>query len=148
MELIFRKIDENDPLDLSAFCQLMDQLSQRADSLELLKRNIAAVNKRDNSYLMAAQDAESGRLCGSLLGIVCEDFCGPCTPFMLIENVVTHRDYRRQGVGRRMFEEIERWGRERDVRYAILCSSNSRSDAHEFYPSIGYENIKGYKKYL
>ena len=148
MRLIFRKVDENSESDIVRFCELMDQLSQRAQDAQLLKKRIADMNARDDAVLLVAEDADRGVLCGSLLAVACGDFCGSCAPFMLIENVVTHSDYRRQGVGRRLFEEIERWGRERNVRYGILCSANTRSAAHEFYPAIGYEEIKGFKKYL
>lgn len=148
MKLIFRKLDPKNQRDIEEFCVLMDDLSQRADDVEQLKVNIAGINAEENSYLMVAQDALSGRLCGSIMAFICPDFCGPCRPFMLIENVVTHSEFRRLGVAEEMFKYLEQWGQQRGVRYTILCSSNDRSAAHRFYPAIGYKEIKGYKKFL
>ena len=67
---------------------------------------------------------------------------------MIVENVVTHHAYRQMGVGRRMFDAIESWGKEKNVNYVILCSNLRRVEAHKFYHSIGYDEVKGFKKYL
>ena len=85
---------------------------------------------------------------GSLLGVCFGDFCEACNPVMVIENVVTRNDCRNQGVARAMFAEIEAWGRTQHAAYAILCSANHRPEAHQFYKAIGYDEIKGFKKYL
>ena len=148
MNLIFRKLDENNPKDVLEFCELMDDLTSRANDQALLMEKIRKVNANEDAYMLVAEDADTGRLCGSLLGITFGDFCDTCRPIMVIENVVTHHDYRRRGVGKRMFEEIEAWARSRGVYYIILCSSLNREDAHRFYYSIGYDDVKGFKKYL
>ena len=148
MNLVFRKLDENNPQDVNQFCELMDDLTTRANDPELLLKKIRKVNANEDAFMMVAEDTDTGRLCGSLLALTFGDFCETCRPIMIIENVVTHHDYQRKGVGRRMFEEIEAWGRKRDVCYAILCSSMSRDGAHRFYHAIGYDEVKGFKKYL
>ena len=148
MDLIFRKLDENNPSDVRQFCELMDDLTTRANDQTVLLEKIRKVNANEDAYMMVAEDAATGKLCGTLLAITFGDFCDTCRPIMIIENVVTHHDYQRMGIGRRMFEEIEAWGKQKDVCYAILCSSMSREGAHRFYHSIGYDEVKGFKKYL
>ena len=148
MNLIFRKIDENNADDVRQFCELMDDLTARANDQEVLLEKIRKVNANEDAYMMVAEDAETGKLCGTVLALTFGDFCETCRPIMIIENVVTHHDYQRMGIGRRMFEEIEAWGKQKNVCYAILCSSMSRKDAHRFYHSIGYDEVKGFKKYL
>lgn len=148
MNLIFRKLDETNPSDIGQFNELMDDLTHHADNQELLKEKIRRMNSREDAYLMVAEDTDTGRLCGSVLAIVFDDFCDDCKPLMLIENVVTHHDYQHMGVGRRMFAEIEAWGKAHDVNYASLCSSMSREGAHKFYHAIGYKEVKGFKKFL
>ena len=49
---------------------------------------------------------------------------------------------------RAMMDEIEAWGREKGVRYAVLCSAMTRKEAHQMYEKLGYGEVKGYKKYL
>lgn len=148
MELIFRTVDPNRPSDLEGFNLLMDDLTRRAQDQELLRRNITEANNNPDKYLMVAEDAATGTLAGSLLGICFGDFCEACNPVMVIENVVTRQDLRGRGVAGAMFEAIEAWGKRKHAAYAILCSANHRHEAHKFYKAIGYDEVKGFKKYL
>lgn len=148
MKLIFRKLDEKNPRDIEQFNGLMGELLKPADSIEVLTENIRKANSQENYFLIVAEDIEKSQICGSVLAITIDDFCGDCAPIMLIENVVTHHDYQNRGVGRKMFEAIEEWGKSRNVNYVILCSSLEREGAHKFYHAIGYEEVKGFKKFL
>lgn len=148
MNLIFRRLDENNPRDVEQFSALMDDLTMRAKDQNLLLEKIRRTNANPDAYMMVAEDADAGMLCGTLLALTFGDFCDTCRPVMIIENVVVHHDYQRKGVGKSMFEEIERWAKDRDVCYITLCSSLARTDAHKFYYAIGYDDVKGFKKYL
>ena len=97
----------------------------------------------------ASYDKETGAICGSLLGVVFEDICDSCRPILLVENVAVLESYQGRGVGRQMFQEIERWGKEQwDCHYEILVSGMNRTGAHKFYAALGFEEVKGFKKYL
>jgi phosphoglycolate phosphatase len=98
-------------------------------------------------HLLGATLGE-GRLVGTLLGVVCLDLVGPCRPFMVVENVVVAARYRRHGVGRRLFQEIERRARARDCFYLMLVSGPGREDARAFYSAQGYFESAGFKKRL
>lgn len=148
MHLIFRTVNQHNPTDLEQFNMLMDQLTVRAKDQSKLRRHIAEANANPDKYLMVAEDTDTGRLCGSVLGVCFGDFCETCNPVMVIENVVTDGAYRNQGVAMAMLREIEAWGREKQAVYAILCSANHRLEAHRLYEKAGYTKIKGYKKYL
>lgn len=148
MKLIFRKLDEKNPKDIAQFNELMGELLEPVDSIEVLTENIKKANSQENYFLLVAEDTEKSQICGSVLAVTIDDFCGNCAPLMLIENVVTYHEYQNKGVGRKMFEAIEEWGRSRNVNYAILCSSLEREGAHKFYHAIGYEEVKGFKKFL
>ena len=148
MKLVFRTVNSADARDVEQFNVLMDHLSRRADNRELLVERIAEANRNPDKYLMVAEDAETGTLCGSILAVLIGDFCGNCAPIMLVENVVTHKGYQRRGIGRQMFDHIEAWGRDHGVSYIILCSAMHRKEAHQFYEAIDYNEVKGFKKYL
>lgn len=148
MELIFRTVDPARPTDIEGFNLLMDDLTRRAQDQALLCCNITEANHSPDKYLMVAEDAATGTLVGSLLAVCFGDFCEACDPVMVIENVVTRSDYRSRGVARAMFAEIEAWGKGKHAAYAILCSANHRYEAHKFYKAIGYDEVKGFKKYL
>ena len=148
MKLIFRKLDENNERDVDQFSALMDDLTTRAKDKSVLVEKIRRTNANPDAYMMVAEDADTGMLCGTLLALTFGDFCGDCRPIMIIENVAVHHDYQRRGVGKSMFDEIERWAKQRNVCYITLCSSLSRTEAHKFYYAIGYDDVKGFKKYL
>lgn len=61
-------------------------------------------------------------------------------PYALIENVVTHPDYRRQGHGRRIMEQTVFVCRERNCYKIMLMSDILREEAHAFYRSLGFES--------
>lgn len=60
-------------------------------------------------------------------------------PYGVIENVITHPDYRRQGAARAVFKAILAYARERNCYKVMLLSSAERKDAHAFYESLGFE---------
>lgn len=148
MKLVFRKVDVNHPEDIRQFDELMDDISERAYDDHTLIERITEFNSREDAYLMVAEDAENGKLVGSLIGVIFSDFCGLCAPVMVIENVVTHHAYRRKGVARAMMHEMEEWGKAHGVRYVTLCSALNRTEAHQMYADLGYQEVRGFKKYL
>ena len=148
MELKFRTIDPNNDSDVEQFNLLMDQLLCRAHDQTLLRNRIREANSNPDKYLLVVENPLTGELAATMLGVCFGDFCESCNPVMVIENVVTRSDMRGMGIARAMFREMEDWGRSKQAVYAILCSSNHRHEAHSFYKAIGYEDIRGFKKYL
>ncbi len=145
IDLYFKKPDLH---DLDALDRVMLVISDKPADRSKMGPLVEKINKDPQKYLLAAVDRKSGTLCGSLLGVVFEDICGDCRPILIIENVAVLPEYQQKGVGKAMFQEIERWGREMDCHYAILVSGMQRTGAHKFYAALGYSEVKGFKKYL
>ena len=145
MEFIMR---EAAPEDAQAIDNVMLVISEKCTDIERMKRQIAKLQADPQKYLLAAVDPENGTICGSLLGVVFEDICETGRPILLVENVAVLESYQGKGVGRQMFEEIERWGKEMDCHYEMLVSGLNRVGAHKFYARLGFEEVKGFKKYL
>ena len=146
MELTLRKVKRE---DLAALDRVMlvisDNKADPAKAAALWER----IDKDPQKYLLAAIDRDTGTLCGSLLGVVFEDICDSCRPILLVENVAVLEEYQGRGVGRRMFQEVERWAKEEwDCHYEILVSGNQRTGAHKFYQALDFDEVKGFKKYL
>lgn len=145
MELILRKAKEK---DLDGLDQVMLVISDKAGDRATVKELLQKISGDPQKYLLVAEDKETGAICGSLLGVVFEDICDSCRPILLVENVAVLESYQGRGVGRQMFQEIERWGKEQwDCHYEILVSGMNRTGAHKFY-ALGFEEVKGFKKYL
>lgn len=145
MNLIMRKATA---ADLDALDKVMLVISDKSADRTQMGRLVEKINANDEKYLLVAVDEETGTLCGSLLGVVFEDICGDCRPILLVENVAVLPEFQGKGVGRAMFEEIERWGREHNCHYEILVSGMQRLGAHKFYQALGFDEVKGFKKYL
>lgn len=103
----------------------------------------------DKSYYVLGAFYEN-ELAGSLMGILCKDLIGECEPFMVIENVVVSSKIRRQGIGRKLMNEIEMIARQQNCSYIILVSGGQRVEAHQMYESMGYreEHVEGFRKFL
>jgi predicted GNAT family acetyltransferase len=61
-------------------------------------------------------------------------------PYALIENVVTHADHRRQGIGSEVMTTLVNECVRRGCYKIMLMSSVSRTIAHEFYAQLGFDN--------
>lgn len=145
MDLIFRKPG---PGDLDALDKVMLVISDKPADRKKMGPLVEKINSDPQKYLLAAFDEDTGVLCGSLLGVVFEDICADCRPILLIENVAVLPEYQHRGVGKAMFQEIEGWGKKMDCHYVMLVSGNQRTGAHKFYAALGYDEVKGFKKYL
>ncbi len=145
MEYIMR---EAVPDDAAQIDQVMLVISDKGADLERMARQIKNLQEDPQKYLLVAEDTSTGVICGSLLGVVFEDICQDGRPILLVENVAVLENYQGKGVGKRMFQEVERWGKEMDCHYEILVSGMERTGAHGFYKALGFVEAKGFKKYL
>ena len=70
-------------------------------------------------------------------------------PYGLIENVVTHADYRRQGLGKAVVQMALDIAWEAGCYKVMLLSGSSREGAHRLYDSVGFlgDKKKGYVAY-
>lgn len=60
-------------------------------------------------------------------------------PYALVENVVTHPDFRRRGYGKRIMKRIFTVCREFNCYKIMLISNALRTEAHAFYRSLGFD---------
>lgn len=58
----------------------------------------------------------------------------------LIENVVTHRQYRNRGLGKMVIEAAIDFANNENCYKVMLLSNSKRKDAHKFYESIGFSS--------
>ncbi|SDW10475.1 GNAT family N-acetyltransferase [Paenibacillus sp. PDC88] len=133
----------------------LPQLAELYKELIGVSTNLAKMEEtyqtllEDKSYCVLGAFYEH-ELAGSLMGILCKDLIGECEPFMVIENVVVSSKIRRQGIGRKLMNEIEVIARQQNCSYIILVSGGQRVEAHRMYESMGYreEHVEGFRKFL
>jgi ribosomal protein S18 acetylase RimI-like enzyme len=134
--------------DLESLAGIYKQFWGEDSSIEKMRTTFRRL-KDDPNYLFLAAKSD-GHLVASAMGIICEELYGECKPFMVIEDVIVDRSYRRKGLGAELMAELERRAVERGCAYIILVTDQDRADAHRFYQSLGYngEKYKGFKKRL
>ena len=68
------------------------------------------------------------------------NFTRGCRPYALIENVVTHREYRRQGIGKRLMIHAQEFAFRNGCYKAMLLTGQKDLGVHEFYRSCGFSS--------
>lgn len=62
-----------------------------------------------------------------------------CSPIGFIENIITAADYRRCGIGQKLLTTAVEYAKAQGCYKVILQSSIKRTEAHQFYKSIGFD---------
>lgn len=131
------------PEDLEQIQVLYRELVPEGCPLTTIQKYYDETSSRPNYSLLVAK--EGNVVLGSAIGIVC---IALDTPFLVVENVIVREDCRGRGVGRAIFDELDRFAEEKNCSYAMLASSGYRKGAHKFYEAIGYnDDVRGFRKY-
>jgi predicted N-acetyltransferase YhbS len=64
-----------------------------------------------------------------------------------IGGLVVDAEHRRKGVGRALIHAGEQWAKEQGYSRIVVRSNAVRKEAHDFYPSLGYDSVKTQKVY-
>ena len=133
--------------DLPQLALLYEQFWGDKSYPDLMASQLEKIQGCGSHLLLAAVEGDT--LCGSVMGIVCEELYGDCRPFLVVENMIVDKSSRRAGVGRALLAELESRAKQRGCTQMILVTEENRTDARGFYESIGFApNYKGYKKKL
>lgn len=85
-------------------------------------------------YLVAEVD---GKLASSCVMVVIKNLTRGANPYALIENVVTHPDYRNRGIGTRLLKRAQEIAKEKGCYKVMLLTG--RRNALPFYEKAGFE---------
>ena len=69
-------------------------------------------------------------------------------PMVNILGLAVSSDYRRQGVGKILMQQVEEWAKEKGIKEIRLNSGGARKEAHEFYRAIGFDDEKVQVRFL
>ena len=65
-----------------------------------------------------------------------------CASYALIENVVTHKEYRGQGIGEKLMHDASDRAWQAGCYKIMLMSGSKNTEAHRFYERIGFTSTK------
>ena len=132
--------------DASGLSSLMEELMGLPSNIAALQHTLKQMISNPAYLLLVAE--QDGQLIGTVMGILCYDIYKDCRPFVTIENVIVSQKSRGLGVGKQLFFALEEWAGQQNAAYLMLVSGNERTGAHQFYQTLGYEEQKGFRKYL
>jgi ribosomal protein S18 acetylase RimI-like enzyme len=90
-----------------------------------------------------------GRVVGTVDVLIVPNLTHGGTPWGAVENVVVDQESRGVGVGRSLMDEAVRRCVDAGCYKVQLLSNKRRTQAHEFYRSIGFEAVaEGFRRYL
>jgi len=97
---------------------------------------LAKFEMYDNMHLLVAE--EDGRVVSSVQMAIIESLTHNVRPFAVIENVVTHADYRCRGLASALLERATEIARERGCYKIFLETGSNRESTLNFYRKNGF----------
>jgi GNAT superfamily N-acetyltransferase len=122
--------------DVEAVQGLLSQLGYQMDPQEVRRRYNAVARSGDHEVIVAEQS-------GQIIAF-CHVYARPALdkpPEAVVQALVVDQASRSAGVGKNMMIAAEKWATDRGFASIALTSQLSRSDAHAFYESIGYQRV-------
>jgi len=132
--------------DLTQLALLYKNFLNEDSDMQEMEKTFEKLKDNDSYIFLCA--IENSIICGSIMGIICYELYGNCEPFLVVKDMIVDISYRRKGIGKKLFMELERLAKEKNCRQIILVTETDRKDACNFYESVGFDPIKskGYKK--
>jgi ribosomal protein S18 acetylase RimI-like enzyme len=123
--------------DAASIARIGTQLGYDVDTPETAERIGRVLSRSDQQIFVAELDDQVVGWVHAMIFDLIES-----EPFVVIGGLVVDSNHRRLGIARNLMARAEDWTRERGLSIVRLSSSSTRTAAHTFYKTIGYEHIK------
>ena len=105
--------------------------------MDLWERLLDKLEKDENMHLLVIE--ESGKVVSSVQMAIIESLTHNVRPFAVIENVVTHADYRNKGYASALLEKASEIAREHRCYKVFLETGSNKESTLNFYRKNGFE---------
>lgn len=136
--MIIRKAKSTDAKDLKIlyFEYLTNYPPQEEQDMNLWEHLLSKFEKDDNMYLLVLED--DGKVVSTVQMAIIENLTHNVRPFAVIENVVTHKDYRNKGYASALLERASEIARNRKCYKISLETGSNRESTLNFYRKNGF----------
>lgn len=136
MEL--RELNEN---DLESLIKLYEQLDgANGDFAAEDARKIWESEIEGNKKIKYFGAVENGKVISTCYCMIIPNLTRLGSSIAFVENVVTDKEYRGQGLGRKVMEMAIEFARENNCYKVILQSGSWRKEAYQFYKNLGFDS--------
>ena len=137
--MLIRKARAADAHDLKVlyFDFLTRYPPKEEQDMELWAEMLAGFEQDDNMYLLVVE--ESGVVVSSVHMAIIESLTHNVRPFAVIENVVTHADYRHRGYASALLEKASQIAKEHRCYKVFLETGSNKESTLNFYRKNGFE---------
>ena len=132
----FRRLTEK---DLQSLLELYQQLQPGDDPLSIEKSKTVWQEIESNPNIQYFGAIDNGKVVSTCYAVYIPNLTRNNRGVCFIENVVTDKNYRNQGLASKVIDMAISYAKEKECYKAILQSGISRVDAHRFYVNKGFD---------
>ena len=136
--MIIRRAKSTDAQDLKTlyFDFLTRFPPKEEQDMNQWSRLLAKFEQDENMYLLVAE--ENGKVVSSVQMAIVETLTHNVRPYAVIENVVTHGEYRNQGYASALLERASEIAREKRCYKLFLETGSNKESTLNFYRKNGF----------
>ena len=137
--MYIRKAKRTDANDLKVlyFEYLTHFPPKEEQDMDLWERLLDKFEKDENMHLLVVE--EGGKVVSSVQMAIVESLTHNVRPFAVIENVVTHADYRKKGYASALLEKASEIAGEHRCYKVFLETGSNKESTLNFYRKNGFE---------
>ena len=125
--------------DLKSLLELYIQLDDGNKELNVENSESVWKEIEENKNIRYIGAVDNGKVVSTCYLVIIPNLTHFGRSICFIENVVTDKEYRRQGLGKRVIQKAIEIAKENNCYKAILQSGMQRTEAHKFYEKIGFD---------
>lgn len=122
--------------DVDAIASLYQELMPDT-AISVSADQIDEISKSDTSFLLVCEEHED--ILATALLCLCQDVMHNNSPFAILENMIVHSQYQREGIGKSMMDYIEDFCTQKNCSRIVLLTNNENRSARDFYTAMGYD---------
>ncbi|MHB8131693.1 MAG: GNAT family N-acetyltransferase [Mobilitalea sp.] len=136
--MVIRKAtrDDSDALKDLYFEHLTPCPPKEEQDMNLWKEMLSRIEKNDNYQLLLVED--NGSVVSSVTLVIIENLTHNLRPYAVMENVVTHSDYRNKGYSSALIERASEIAKECNCYKIMLMTGSRKESTLNFYKNNGF----------